>query len=121
MLALKRHGVLVIAGLLLVQLVATPQSKDDYTAEELSKQRREYSVALFAKLLCSGVFVIGRDADEFIKNDLARGAGLDVPGWDEIDVTIDRARRSVTLTVEGVTPRIAIFAGDLASPPCAGR
>lgn len=73
MLALKRYGVLVIAGLLLVQLVATPQSKDDYTAEELSKQRREYSVALFAKLLCSGVFVIGRDADEFIKNDLARG------------------------------------------------
>ena len=111
MMAMKRCGVLAITGLLLAQLVAA-QRADEYTAEELSRQRREYSVALFAKLLCSGVFVIGRDADEFIKNDLARGAGPDVPSWDEIDVSIDRARRSVTLTVEGVTPRKAVYVGD---------
>ena len=62
MMAMKRCGVLAITGLLLAQLVAA-QRTDEYTAEELSRQRREYSVALFAKLLCSGVFVIGRDAD----------------------------------------------------------
>lgn len=101
----------LVFGLLAAD-IAVAQSRDDYTDAELTMQRREYSVALFAKLLCSGVFVIGRDPDEFIQNDLTRAAGLGVPGWDEISVDVNRARRSVTLSVPGITPRKAVYVGD---------
>jgi len=87
-------------------------SAETYTQAELAEQRREYIVALFAKLLCSGVFVVGRDADEFIANDLSRGAGPGIPTWDEIEVDVDRENDRVTLSVDGAPPRTAVYHGD---------
>jgi len=82
-----------------------------YFSPAAHRQRKENWVALSAKLLCSGVFVVGRDAEEFIANDLTMSNPL-VPSWDEIEVTIDREEQSVTLTVEGVPPRTALYKGD---------
>ncbi len=80
-------------------------------ADEVDRQRAEYSLAMYAKLLCSGVFVVGRDADEFIRNDLDR-AGQGFPDWKDIDVAIDRNAKRVTLKMSGIPPRTAVFHGD---------
>jgi len=107
-----KFAVRVLIVALLVAIPAhvhcTAQPDDN---EESNRERAENIVALYAKLLCSGVFVVGRDADEFIRNDLQL-AGPGIPSWEEIDVSIDRDRKSVTLTTEGVSPRTAVFNGD---------
>jgi CubicO group peptidase (beta-lactamase class C family) len=80
-------------------------------AEEADRQRAEYGLAMYAKLLCSGLFVVGRDSEEFIKNDLDH-AGEGLPDWKDIDVAIDRNARSVTLKLPGIPARTAVFCGD---------
>jgi CubicO group peptidase (beta-lactamase class C family) len=60
-----------------------------------------------AKLLCSGVFVVGREAEEFIENDLMT-FDMGIGDWSDIEVAIDRERRSVTLTKPGFVPRTAV-------------
>lgn len=59
-------------------------------------EQAENALGMYAKLLCSGIFVCGREPHEFIANDLGR-AGLPLPGFEQIDVSVDRNRRAVTL------------------------
>lgn len=82
-----------------------------YLSPENYRERKENYIALNAKLLCSCAFVIGRDTDEFIANDLTMSNPL-VPGWEEIEVTVDRERKAVTLRTEGVPARTAVYNGD---------
>jgi CubicO group peptidase (beta-lactamase class C family) len=75
------------------------------TAEQL-----DHILGFFAKLLCSGVFVIGRDAQEFIARDLrthVRPEGMPLD-WDAIEIDIDHTQRRVTLSAHGVA-RSAVF------------
>lgn len=101
----------MIVLLLSAILTIAPCAAQPDDNKNLKRERAENILALYTKLLCSGVFVIGRDADEFIRNDLQL-AGPGIPDWDEISVSIDRDRKSVTLTMEGVPPRTAVFNGD---------
>ncbi len=80
--------------------------------EAAKRQRDEYGLAMLAKLLASGVFVVGREPDEFIRNDLQHYSGLGLPDWKDIEVAIDRSRKSVTLKSPGVPPRTAVYCGD---------
>ncbi len=73
--------------------------------------RAENGLAMYAKLLCSGVFVVGREPDEFVRNDLQR-AGQGLPEWSEIEIDVDRKRKSVTLKAPGIPARTAVFCGD---------
>ena len=63
----------------------------------IDEERLNHGLALHAKLLCSGVFVVGREPEEFIANDLLEADWFD---WDAVDVTIDRDHQSVTLQCE---------------------
>ncbi len=77
-----------------------PQFDDDYNDERVSN-----TLALFAKLLCSGTFVVGRDPAEFLEHDLkthVRREGMPV-GWDEIDIDIDRVAGTVTMSASGIS------------------
>lgn len=105
-----QHRTAWIAALLLATALTLPAAAQE-TKEDLARERTEHSLALAAKLLCSGVFVIGRDPGEFIRNDLQQ-PGPGIPPWDDIDVAIDRGRKSVTLTVKGAPPRTAVFNED---------
>ncbi len=80
-------------------------------ADAVERQVAENSLAAHAKLLCSGVFVVGRDADEFIAHDLQREPPI-APGWDEITVDVDRNRKSVTLSAPELPPRTAVYNGS---------
>jgi CubicO group peptidase (beta-lactamase class C family) len=101
----------LIATSLSALLACAPCAAQGENDGSVNRERAANLVALYTKLLCSGVFVIGRDADEFIRNDLQQ-AGPGIPGWDQISVSIDRTRKSVTLTMAGVPPRTAVFNGD---------
>ncbi|HSL84427.1 MAG TPA: serine hydrolase, partial [Thermoanaerobaculia bacterium] len=74
---------------------------------------RELAAAGFAKVLCSAVWVSGRDAEEAARN----SAVILLPGGDGagIDWTVDRERREVRATAEtaaGLVTRTARFHGD---------
>lgn len=79
-------------------------------ADPIERERIENIYALSTKLLCSGVFVIGRDPEEFIKNDLQR-TEVPFPMWDELKVDVDRDEQSVTLQLEGYPARKAVYTG----------
>lgn len=81
-------------------------------SETPERQRDEYALAMLAKLLASGVFVVGREPEEFIRNDLQHYSGLELPDWKDIEVAIDRSRKSVTLKAPGVPARTALYCGD---------
>ena len=72
---------------------------------QIDDERLNHALALNAKLLCSGVFVVGREPEEFIANDLQETDWFD---WDTVDLTIDRSSRHVTLAARGIT-RTAVF------------
>ena len=84
-------------------------AKDSKASESGAKEIIENIIALNEKLICSGIFVVGREKDEFIKNDMKLFLGV---SRDDIEVTVDQKRKAVTLTVEGITPRIAVYNGD---------
>ncbi|MFW6076000.1 MAG: serine hydrolase domain-containing protein [Chloroflexota bacterium] len=87
----------------------TITSNQPSTNEKLS-----HALAMFAKLLCSGTFVIGRDPDEFLKNDLhthLRPEGMPFQ-WDDVEVSIDRDDSSVTLSAHGVSRTARCHAGQ---------
>jgi hypothetical protein len=85
-----------VAGVMLIAIAVSASFGQALATDEESRQRTEYGLAMYAKLLASGVFVVGRDPDEFIRNDLDRSAqGL--PDWKQIDVAFDREAKSVTL------------------------
>lgn len=66
----------------------------------------------YAKLICSAVHVSGREPRAFIASDLVRpDEGIALP-WDAIDVALDAARGTVTLTAPSGLSRTARFHGD---------
>lgn len=84
---------------------------------EWQRRRYEYGLQWHAKQLANGVFVIGRDPDEYIKNDLT---GFEFNAswhlnhlhrWEDVDVDIDYDAERVTLSADGVTPRTAVHHG----------
>jgi len=69
----------------------------------------ELGLAGYAKILCSAVFVSGRDAAEGVRNSaywmIPDGAA------DRVTYSVDRAKRSVSATLDGIT-RSAAYYGD---------
>lgn len=72
-------------------------------ADEAAKV--DYSLGFATKLLCSGVFVGGRDAKDFVQNDLHAPYGFDP---DELDVAIDHKNSRVTLSLPDGRSRTAV-------------
>lgn len=69
----------------------------------------------YAKLICSAVYLAGREPRAFIASDLVRpDEGLTFP-WSAIDLALDDERRTVTLTAPGGVSRTARFHGDQGS------
>lgn len=78
--------------------------------DQMLNEKIDHILAFFAKLLCSGTFVVGRDPDEFLENDLKthlRPEGMPID-WDDIAVGIDREAGTVTLMAGG-RARTAVF------------
>lgn len=75
------------------------------TMTTIDEERLNHALALNAKLLCSGVFVVGREPEEFIANNLQETEWFD---WDAVDLTIDRQSPSVTLAARGIS-RTAVY------------
>ncbi len=68
------------------------------------------SIALGAKLTCSGVFVVGRDAREYLRNDAYPFIGVD---WDNIGVAVDREAQTLELsTPDGQIRKKAVYNGS---------
>lgn len=65
-----------------------------------------FSLGFAAKLLCSGVFVGGRDPRDFVQNDLHAPYGFDP---DDLDVQVDRETSRVTLSLPDGPSRTAVF------------
>jgi len=94
---------------LIITFSVTTHAEDSKASGSVAKEIIEHMIAYNAKLLCSGIFVVGREKDEFIKNDLLRFPCF---SWDDIEVTVDQKRKSVTLTIEGIPQRTAVYNGD---------
>jgi hypothetical protein len=98
----------VVATVMLLALhppsVATAQwPSDDATPTE-------FQLAINAKILCSGIWVQGRDAARHAAADLRR---FDHFGWgDDFTYAVDEERRRVTMSAPGVPDRIAQHNGD---------
>ena len=70
----------------------------------------EFKLAINAKILCSGIWVQGRDPELHAAADLRR---FDHFGWqDDFTYEVDEERRRVTLSAPGVPSRIAQHNGD---------
>jgi hypothetical protein len=68
------------------------------------------SIALGTKLTCSGVFVVGRDAREYLRNDAYPFTGVD---WDTIEISVDREARTLELaTSDGKILKKAVYNGS---------
>ena len=68
------------------------------------------SIALGTKLTCSGVFVAGRDAREYLRNDAYPFTGVD---WDDIEIAIDRQAGTLELsTPDGQIRKKAVYHGS---------
>lgn len=65
------------------------------------------SLAQQAKLLCSGVFVVGRNPYEFVQNDLR--ASDHYHDWDRTSVNIDFDDQTVTLSDTSGNERTAVY------------
>ncbi len=70
----------------------------------------DYSLGFAAKLLCSGVFVGGRDPEDFIQRDLHAPYGFDP---NDLDVSVDRAAQRVTLSLPDGPSRTAVYNAGL--------
>lgn len=100
---------LTVALLALVATVATAQPAREGSAYAPSVTPTELGLAGYAKVLCSAVFVSGRDPQEAARNSgffmLAEGE-RDGVTWD-----IDRDSKRVRMTRKGIA-RSALFYGD---------
>jgi CubicO group peptidase (beta-lactamase class C family) len=97
----------------------SPDGRRDYAGaaggrnivvNDLVDEKLDHTLAFFAKLLCSGVFVVGRDPQEFLREDLhthVRAEGMPI-SWGEITVEVDFSERKVSLAARGVQ-RSAVF------------
>ncbi len=79
-----------------------------YSAHYLS-QNVPAGTAYFAKILCSSVFVSGRDPDDVLAVDLA----LDHPLTGNLDVDVDHGQRTVGVSFKGLFERRAVFRDGL--------
>jgi CubicO group peptidase (beta-lactamase class C family) len=73
--------------------------------QSIEREKLSHALAMFAKLLCSGSFVVGRDPDEFFEHDIKthlrpEGNPFD---WDEVEVDVHEARQEVTLSARGIS------------------
>lgn len=66
----------------------------------------DYSLGFATKLLCSGVFVGGRDPQDFVHNDLHAPYGFDL---NDLDISIDRQTSRVTLSLPDGHSRTAVY------------
>jgi CubicO group peptidase (beta-lactamase class C family) len=81
---------------------------------ELTRERQSHALAFFAKLLCSGVFVIGREPDEFVAHDLrthVRPEGVPFD-WDAVEYDVDRAGQMVTFRLGDLARRAVYHPGQ---------
>lgn len=70
-------------------------------------QPTEFSLAINAKILCSGIWVQGRDAERHVQADLKR---FDHFGWrDDFTYEVDPQRKRVILSAPGAPSRVAQF------------
>lgn len=103
----RRHLTVVVVAAALACLPPGPVRaqwpSDDATPTE-------FALAMNAKILCSGIWVQGRDPERHAAADLRRFAHF---GWrDDFTWAVDRERRRVTLSAPGVPSRIAQYDGD---------
>src|SRR5687768_17039329 len=70
-------------------------------------------LAMNAKLLCSGVFVAGRDPAHVIEHDLSCDQFAEPWPWDALDINVDRERERVTLTAPDGQARTAVYHAGL--------
>lgn len=68
-----------------------------------ARDQLSHSLAINAKLICSGVFVSGRTVDDVVTNDLPVDAWPERFTFDETTIDTDRKRERVTLTYAGVS------------------
>ena len=74
------------------------------------QQNLAVSIALGTKLTCSGVFVVGRDAREYLRNDAYPFTGVD---WGTIEISVDRDARTLELaTPDGKIRKKAVYNGS---------
>jgi hypothetical protein len=79
---------------------------------DIDRERLGNALGHYAKLICSAVFIAGREPRAFIASDLVRpDEGIALP-WDAIDLRLDDERRTVTLTAPDGTHRAARCHGD---------
>lgn len=91
-----------------ILLVAPAPSAAQWPSDDA--EPREFSLAINAKILCSGVFVQGRDASVHAYADLERFAHF---GWgDDFVYDVDEERQRVTMSAAGVPDRVAQYNGD---------
>ncbi|MEE8146292.1 MAG: serine hydrolase [Longimicrobiales bacterium] len=98
--------VAVLAVLCAQPPAAAAQQSDAW----LTASATDHAMAMNAKLLCSGVFVQGRDPDVHVREDLRKFPNF---SWaDDFAYSVDREARSVTLSSPGASPRTARYNGD---------
>lgn len=98
------HLVLGTTLSLFAPLAASAQRPSDDTMPV------EFSLAMNSKILCSGIWVQGRDPEVHIAADLRR---FDHFGWrDDFSYSIDNERLRVTLRAPGVPSRVSQYNGD---------
>jgi CubicO group peptidase (beta-lactamase class C family) len=89
------------------------EGMNEATIDSRLEEKIDHTLAFFAKLLCSGRFVVGREAGEFVERDLKthvrpEGVPLD---WDEISIAIDEQTQTVTFSARGIS-RSAVCNGS---------
>jgi len=101
---IRRH--VRFALLALVVLFATGLGYGAYLLSRLVPIGTAYA----AKTLCSGVFVMGRPAQEVIREDVVAD---NHPLLRAVSVSVDAARRAVTARFLGLAPRTAVYRSGL--------
>ena len=88
-----------------------PQSQASKAADAESRNHTEQGLAGYAKVLCSAVFVSGRDLQEAKRN----SGYFFLPEADQrapIDMVIDQKQKLVRLTLRGAITKTAKYFGD---------
>ncbi|MCI0490063.1 MAG: beta-lactamase family protein [Blastocatellia bacterium] len=88
-----------------------PQSQTNKAADGQPRNHTEQGLAGYAKVLCSAVFVSGRDSEEARRN----SGYFFLPQADQnapLDMVVDRKQKLVRLTLRGSITRTAKYFGD---------
>ena len=95
-------------------LLAAEASPGHKSADQDTKESREFRAAMAAHHICSGLWVVGRSykrtPEEVVAQDIAP---FEVFGWEpDFEYRVDHERRMVTVTAPGAPPRTAKYNGD---------